>query len=53
MDALREALLARREALQADLNALAGAMSQLDWTLKEMERVEAGDGDMEVEVVEP
>ena len=30
---LREKLLARKAALKDDMNAIAGAMQQIDWTL--------------------
>ena len=46
MDVLKQSLLARREALQADMNAIAGAMQQIDWTLNEMERIAAGQAEV-------
>jgi len=42
---LREALLKRKEELQADMNAIGGALQQIDWTLKELER-EAEDAEV-------
>jgi hypothetical protein len=35
---LRQALLERRAEIQADMNALAGALQQIDWTLAEMDK---------------
>lgn len=34
---LKDTLLERKAAMQADMNALAGAMQQIDWTLKQLE----------------
>lgn len=42
MDELREALKKRRGELQADMNAVAGALLQIDWTLDQMDRLDKG-----------
>lgn len=40
MDALRAKLLERKKDMQADMNALAGALQQIDWTLAQMDEAE-------------
>ena len=36
----KEMLMERRANLQADMNAIAGAIQQIDWTLEQMEHTE-------------
>jgi hypothetical protein len=38
---IRERLLERRVTLREEMNALAGALQQLDWTLEQLDAIEA------------